>query len=161
MFRLDDKQTEPVVEVWSDSDWAGQKPGRKSTTGWVATINGNVVSWQSKLQSNVALSSSEAELYAANSAGTELMYLRGLLGELGLINTDTCGPSPIYMDNQSAMSIATNGVRSSERTKHIDVRHNWLTERVECGDAVLHWVSTQDQLADILTKSLEIGRAHV
>jgi hypothetical protein len=153
-FRKGDAQSNINVEAWSDSDWAGDKSDRKSTTGWIVRINGNVISWQSKLQSNVAKSSSEAELYAADSAAAEVMYIRGMLEELKLINTNTHGPSLIHIDNQAAMKIAQNSIRSSERTKHIDVRYYWITSLIEQNNIKMKWIETQKQLADIFTKSL-------
>ena len=143
-----------TVEAWTDSDWASNTVHRKSTTGWIARVNGNIVSWQSKLQANVALSSCEAELYACTTGALEVAYLRGLLVELGLLNNNRSPPSLIHMDNQSAMKTAQNGIRSSDRNKHVDVRYHWITEKLERREIELVWIRTEDQLADILTKPL-------
>lgn len=138
------------VCAYSDSDWANGKVDRKSISGWVAKLNGDPISWSSKKQRTVALSTCEAELYAKAAAIQEVLWLRGLLKELGL-NMET--GSTVHGDNQSAISVAKNGVRS-DRTKHVDVKYHFVTESIENGEVVLKWVSTHHQQADIFTKAL-------
>jgi hypothetical protein len=138
------------VSAFSDADWAGDHSDRKSTTGWVAKLGGDVVSWASKKQRVVALSSCEAELYAESAAISELLWQRGLLEELGLL---TPGPSTVRVDNQSTVATTKNGVKG-ERTKHIDIRHCFVTDCVESGVIKVQWVATQLQQADIFTKAL-------
>jgi len=138
------------VSAYSDADWAADKGDRKSVTGWIAMLNGDSVSWASKKQKVVALSSCEAELYAASAALQEIQWLRGLLNELGLGVADA---STLCIDNQSAIKVSKNGVKS-ERTKHVDVKYHHLTDSIEKGDVSLKWVPTTEQQADILTKAL-------
>jgi hypothetical protein len=140
------------VEVcaFADADWANSKGDRKSISGWVAKINGDPVSWASKKQRVVALSTCEAELYAEAAAVQEVLWLRGLMKELGL-HTKT--GSQVYGDNQSTIAISHNGVRS-ERTKHVDVKYHFITETVEQGSVQLKWIPTTQQQADIFTKAL-------
>ena len=129
----------------------GQQQGdRKSITGWVAKLNGDPVSWASKKQRTVALSTCEAELYAEAAAIQEVLWLRGLLKELGL-HTQT--GSTVHGDNQSAIAVSKNGVKG-ERTKHVDVKYHFITETVEHGEVQLKWVPTHEQQADIFTKAL-------
>jgi len=143
-------QVQVDVCAFSDADWANSKRDRKSITGWVAKINGDPVSWSSKKQRVVALSTCEAELYAEAAAIQEVLWLRGLLRELGLqLSTG----SLVYGDNQSALAASSNGVKS-ERTKHVDVKYHFITETVENGHVKLKWVPTQQQQADIFTKPL-------
>jgi hypothetical protein len=142
--------------AYSDADWANGKVDRKSVTGWVAKLNGDPISWASKKQRTVALSTCEAELYAKAAAIQEVLWLRGLMKELGL-NCQT--GSTVHGDNQSAISVAKNGVRS-DRTKHVDVKYHFVTESVESGEVVLKWVSTHDQHADIFTKALPAPAFH-
>jgi len=143
-------QVQVDVCAFSDADWANNKRDRKSITGWVAKLNGDPVSWASKKQKTVALSTCEAELYAEAAAIQEVLWLRGLLKELGL----SCrSGSVVYGDNQAALSASSNGVKS-ERTKHVDVKYHFITETVEGGDVKLKWVPTQQQEADIFTKPL-------
>ena len=98
-------------------------------SGWVAKLNGDPVSWSSKKQRVVALSTCEAELYAEAAAIQEVLWLRGLMEELGL-HTQT--GSTVYGDNQSTIAVSENGVKG-ERTKHVDVKYHFVTETVERG----------------------------
>jgi hypothetical protein len=146
------RNTHVQVDVcaFSDADWANSKRDRKSITGWVAKLNGDPVSWASKKQRTVALSTCEAELYAEAAAIQEVLWLRGLMKELGL---NVRSGSVVYGDNQSALAVSANGVKS-ERTKHVDVKYHFITETVESGQVKLKWVPTQQQEADIFTKPL-------
>jgi hypothetical protein len=143
-------QVQVDVCAFSDADWANSKRDRKSITGWVAKLNGDPVSWASKKQKTVALSTCEAELYAEAAAIQEVLWLRGLMKELGL---NCRSGSEVYGDNQAALAASSNGVKS-ERTKHVDVKYHFITETVEGGDVKLKWVPTQQQEADIFTKPL-------
>jgi hypothetical protein len=138
------------VCAFADADWANDKADRKSITGWVAKVNGDPISWASKKQRTVAQSTCEAELYAEAAAMQEVLWLRGLLKELGLhMQTG----SLVYGDNQSTLAISKNGIKG-ERTKHVDVKYHFITETVERGDVVLKWIPTTEQQADIFTKAL-------
>ena len=144
--------TQMVVDVcaFADADWANCKGDRKSISGWVAKLNGDPVSWSSKKQRVVALSTCEAELYAEAAAIQEVLWLRGLMEELGL---HTATGSTVFGDNQSTIAVSKNGVKG-ERTKHVDVKYHFVTETVEAGKVKLQWVPTTKQQADIFTKPL-------
>jgi len=138
------------VCAFADADWANDKKDRKSITGWVAKVNGDPISWASKKQRTVAQSTCEAELYAEAAAIQEVLWLRGLLHELGLhVRTG----SMVYGDNQSTLAISKNGIKG-ERTKHVDVKYHFITETVESGKVKLQWIPTTAQQADIFTKAL-------
>ena len=143
-------QVQVDVCAFADADWANDKGDRRSITGWVAKLNGDPVSWSSKKQRVVALSTCEAELYAEAAAIQEVLWLRGLMEELGL-HTQT--GSTVFGDNQSAIAVSENGVKG-ERTKHVDVKYHFVTETVERGAVKLRWVPTAQQQADIFTKAL-------
>jgi len=138
------------VCCYADADWANDKGDRKSISGWVAKINGDVISWSSKKQRVVALSTCEAELYAEAAAIQEVLWIRGLLAELGM---HTSLGSQVYGDNQSTIAVSKNGVKR-ERTKHVDVKYQFITETVESGKVQLVWVRSSEQQADIFTKAL-------
>lgn len=140
----------PAVTAFADADWAGDRTDRKSISGWLAKVDGDPVSWSSKKQPVVSLSTCEAELYAEAAAVQELLWLRGLLSELGL---PAHGPSTLYGDNQSTVKVSEHGVRS-ERTKHVDIKYHFVTDVLERGDVRLQWIPTDRQQADILTKAL-------
>lgn len=91
-----------TLHGYADADWANDSSDRKSTSGFVFLLAGGAISWSSKKQSSITLSSTEAEYIAGAHAIKELIWLRRLLGELGLpINT----PTMLLMDNQSAITI--------------------------------------------------------
>jgi hypothetical protein len=138
------------VSGFSDADWANDKADRKSISGWVVMMNGDPISWSSKKQRVVSLSTCESELYAQASAAQELLYQRGLLQELGLT---VATPSTLHGDNQSGIAVATHGVKS-ERTKHVDIKYHFLTDSIASGALKLQWIPTTEQQADIFTKAL-------
>ncbi|CAI7829725.1 unnamed protein product [Closterium sp. NIES-54] len=139
-----------------DSDWAGDPSTCQSTSGLVFTLLGGVVAWQSKRQNLIALSSTEAEYVALNRGGTEAVWLRRLLAELGY---EQEGPTPIYVDNQAAINLAKNSVLHG-RTKHIQIRHHYIRKHVEDKEVELRYVKTNAQSADFLTKPLTRDTFH-
>jgi hypothetical protein len=138
------------VCAYADADWANGRGDRRSITGWVAKLNGDAISWASKKQRTVALSTCEAELYAEAAAIQEVLWLRGLLKELGLRVQHA---SVVHGDNQSAIAVSKNGVKG-ERTKHVDIKYHFVTETVERGEVQLKWIPTTQMQADIFTKAL-------
>ena len=135
---------------YADSDWASDKDTRRSVTAYVYILGGAAVSWTSRLQQTVALSSSESEYMAASAAAQEAIHLRRLLESLGFKQD---GPTVIYDDNQGAIAMTKNPVMH-RRTKHIDIRHHFVREAVARGDVRLVYVPTSEQAADLLTKAL-------
>jgi len=138
------------LTAWCDADYANDRTDRKSITGWIVKLNGDVVSWRCKKQHTVSQSTCEAELYASAAAMNELQWLRGLLKELDLA---VDGPAIVHCDNQSTKSVIENGI-CSERTKHVDVKYHFTTELVERGLVIVVWVPTDTNEADVLTKAL-------
>lgn len=146
----DRRHTEPVLVGYSDSDWAGDAKSRRSTTGYVFQLAGGCVSWATRLQPTVALSSTEAEYMAVCAAAQEAMHMRRLLADVG---APVRGATVIWEDNQGCMALSKHAA-FHKRTKHIDVRYHYVRERVAAGDIVLDFVATEFQLADCLTKPL-------
>ena len=114
-------------------------------------IGTGAVSWSSKLQTLVALSTTEAEHIAAVEAGKEIIWMRQLMGELGY---SISGPSLLRMDNQSAIAVSKNPEHHG-RMKHLSLRLFWLRDAVQDGLISLTFVATQDMAADIFTKALD------
>ncbi|GIL57256.1 hypothetical protein Vafri_12510 [Volvox africanus] len=137
------------AEGFSDSDWAGDPMTRRSTSGYVFLLNGAAISWSSQLQRTVAASSVEAEYQATASAVREALWLRKLACDLDLEE----GAIEIYLDSQGALSLGKNAIISA-RSKHIDVHHHIVRERVVRGEVKLSYCSTERMVADILTKAL-------
>jgi hypothetical protein len=138
------------VLAYADADWANDKAGRRSITGWVVKVNGDVVSWASKKQRTVAQSTCEAELYAEAAAINEIAWTQDLLQELQ-VPVQQC--ATVYGDNQSTIAVSTNGIKG-ERTKHVDIKYHMVTEKIEAGDVKLQWIPSSENHADIFTKAL-------
>ena len=138
---------------FSDSDWATDKDDRKSTSGFCFKLSrsGSVVSWASKKQGCVALSSCEAEYVSFALAAQEAVYLQGLLTFFCLMTVDT--PVLLCGDNQGALALASNPV-AHKRAKQIETRHHFIRQLVEDKRIQLSYVSTKNNLADIFTKNL-------
>ena len=136
--------------MYVDADWAGCEKTRRSTTGYLATLYGSPINWCSKRQATTAASTMEAEYIAASEATKDTIWLRNLLGELGLIQDR---PTTVYVDNQAAIRLAGNPSTHS-RSKHIDIRHHIIRERVEMRDIDISYIETAKQRADVLTKPL-------
>jgi hypothetical protein len=145
--------TEMLVDVcaYADADWANDKSDRKSISGWVAKINGDPISWSSKKQQVVGLSTCESELYAQAAAVQEVLWILGLCKELGLqVRTG----SAVHCDNQSTIAVCKNGIKNGERTKHVDIKYHFITETMDRGEIKMQWVQSSEQEADIFTKAL-------
>ncbi|KAH7460370.1 Retrovirus-related Pol polyprotein from transposon TNT 1-94 [Phytophthora ramorum] len=136
---------------YSDADWAGDIESRRSTSGYAFMMNGGCISWRSKKQRTVALSSTEAEYMALSEATQEAVWLKVFLCELGEMASDEA--VKIYEDNQGSIALAKNP-QFHKRTKHIDIRYHFVREKVEDGQVVLQNVSTTDMLADMMTKAI-------
>ncbi|WVZ71321.1 hypothetical protein U9M48_019916 [Paspalum notatum var. saurae] len=130
---------------YTDSDFAGCRVERKSTSGGCS-----LVSWSSKKQNCVSLSTAEAEYIAAGSSCAQLLYMKQTLKDYGVELTRI----PLLCDNESAVKLANNPVQHS-RTKHIDIHHHFIRDHIAKGDILLQNVGTKEQLADIFTKPLD------
>ena len=138
---------------YSDADYAGDKVGRKSTSGGCQFLGRSLVCWSSKKQNSVSLSTAEAEYIAAASCCAQLLWMRQTLKDYGLVYDKV----PLLCDNESAIKIAHNPVQHT-KTKHIEIRHHFIREHVSRGDVDLSFVGTEKQLADIFTKPLDKTR---
>jgi hypothetical protein len=145
---------EPVsclsVTGYCDSDWAGEVSTRKSTTGYVFTLNGGPIAWTSRLQQLTSLSVAEAEYVALSETLKECLWLRPFLMSLGVKPN---GPTPINVDNQAAIALSKNP-EFHKRTKYIGVRYHRVREEQDAGNVVIQYVPTESNPADMLTKSL-------
>ena len=131
----------------SDADWAV----KHSTSGFVFTMSKAAISWGSKKQPSIALSSCESEIMAASEAAKEAIYLDRFVDELGYKLSDE--PIHLSLDNKAAIDSSYNP-ENHARTKHIDRRHYFIRELVEEGRLVVPFVSTVDNHADFFTKPL-------
>jgi hypothetical protein len=108
------------------------------------------VSWSSKKQTSVALSTAEAEYVAIGQCCTQLLWMRQTLRDFGY----NLSKVPLLCDNESAIRMVDNLVEHS-RTKHIDIQHHFLRDHQQKGDIEVYHISTKNQLADTFTKSLD------
>jgi hypothetical protein len=136
-----------------DADYAGDVDTRRSTTGYVFTLYGGAISWQSKRQPTVAVSTSEAEYMAAAAAVKEALWLGKLMCDLGMPQS----AMRILGDNQAALKLLRNPI-TSLRSKHIDIVHHFARERVLRGEILFGYISTSEQMADVLTKPLSTAK---
>jgi len=137
---------------YSDADWAGELNDRKSTSGFVFKLSGAAISWRSKKQSCVALSTVKAEYIALASAAQESVWLQELLSS---IKEPRVKPATIFEDNKSAICLAKN-LQYHSRAKHIDIKHHFIREKVQAGDIKLEFCKSEDMVADMLTKGLNM-----
>lgn len=143
------KQGDLIIECYTDSDWCSDRNDRKSVSGVVIFLNGVAVMWKSKKQQVTALSSFEAELYAAVLGMQQVLHLKTLIEELGFKVKKII----LLLDNRSSKLWITRR-QNTPRSKHIDIKNHFIRELYERGFMVIQHVSTQDQVADCMTKAL-------
>ena len=144
------KEDEVKLSGFVDADWGGDVNGRKSQSGYIFSLCGGVVSWASKKQTSVALSSTEAEYVAACLATQEAIWLRSLLADLNFIQEE---PTIIHEDNQGAIAMSNNP-KFHARTQHIDIKYHFIRDKVESCELLLKYCPSSDMIADMLTKAL-------
>lgn len=149
-YAPDPTQSGELFTTYCDADHGGNPDNGRSTTGWVVKMGTGAISWLSRLQSIVTLSTTESEYVSGCSSGQEIMWLRNLFTEFGYTLSS---PSQLYTDNQSAMAVARNPEHHG-RVKHLDLKFYWLRDAVHHQHIRIDHLRTDDMPADILTKAL-------
>ena len=141
---------------YCDANYAGDPDNRRSTSGFVFLSAGGAISWSSKLQPTTALSTMEAEYQAAAHAAKEALWLRKLAAAFGVPQPLI----PIWCDNQAALALLYNPI-TSPRSKHIDVVHHFVRQRIARGEISFEYIPTDRMAADYLTKSLSAAKLEI
>ncbi|XP_028116204.1 putative disease resistance protein RGA4 [Camellia sinensis] len=139
---------------FSDSDWGGSVDDMKSTSGYCFNLGSGVFSWCSKKQEIVAQSTAEAEFIAATAAANQALWLRKVLSDLHMVQNEG---TEIFVDNQAAIAISRNPVFHG-KTKHFNIKLYFLREVQQTGKVKLAYCKSEDQLADLFTKPLPVGK---
>ena len=160
------------ITTYSDSDYAMDPDGRKSTTGYLIYLGKNLIDWGSKKQPVVSQSSCEAELVAATTAGKKSAYLRKVLDEIIELATNSTSQAPrettgqvtepekkrhkyqLYCDNIGTIQALENGDFVG-RLKHIETRYYYLANEIESGNIKIDYVRSEQNPADIMTKPVK------
>jgi hypothetical protein len=137
------------IIAYSDTDWAGDIETSRSTTGYSIYLGNGIVSWLSKRQKRVRLSSTEAEYCGMTECCKQIQWIRNLFKEISF----PLPPVPLCADNQGAIFLASNPAQEG-RTKHVRIPEHYIREAVEFGEVVLYFVPTNLQFSDIFTKNL-------
>ena len=146
-------QSESPISTYCDADWGGDIATRRSTTGFICTYRGAAISWNSRLQRTVALSSCEAEFMALKEAIKEQLFIASITQELQPL-IGAIANNIIYTDSLSAIDLAKNPLHH-HRTKHVDIQYYFVREKYLEGISQLTYIPTQQQIADGLTKSID------
>jgi hypothetical protein len=143
-----------LLHGYADSDWVGSSVDRKSTSGYCFSLGSAMISWSSKKQSSIAQSTVEAEYIAASNASREAVWLRKLMSGLFQERLET---TVIHCDNQSCLKLTENPV-FHDRSKHIEMKYHFIRDMVQRRTIKLQYIRTDEQIADILTKPLSLGK---
>ena len=142
--------------AFADADYGGCKDTRRSTSGYIFIMAGGAVSWSSKRQATVALSTVEAEYVAMSRCAQQMIWMQSWLDEVAISHTL---PGLIKGDNRGAIALTKN-TKDHGKVKHIDIRHHYIRELLESGAITVEQVSSSDNLADLFTKSLPRDHHH-
>ena len=139
-----------ILQAFTDADHAGCKVDRKSTSGGCQFLGGRLVSWSSRKQSFVSLSTAEAEYMAATRCCSLVLWMKTQLMDYGSRMLRIL----IYCDSKSAIAISHNPIHHS-KTKHIELRYHFIKDHILKGNIELIFVNTHEEIADVFTKALD------
>lgn len=149
-FGLTFGSSDELLTGYVDADWAGCPIDRRSYTEFVFVLSGSVISWDSKKQRTVALSTTEAEFMGMTEAAKESIYLQSFLGQLGFHELTTV---KLFNDNMGALKLTENHTFHS-KSKHIDLRYHFIRDAIQKNHLKVKYISTDDMLANVMTKGL-------
>ena len=143
------------LTTYTGANWRGNSDNGKSTSSYIVMLASGPISFKVGLQSLTSQLTMEAELVAAAAAMKESLFYRNMMMELGF--TEEFRSVPVYIDNTSALHVSGNRT-FSPRTKHIALRYFFVQDLVKEGKVAIHFVKTEQQLADLGTKHLKKHR---
>lgn len=147
MYKQNKKES--LIHGYCDADWASNEDDRRSCTGYVFIFQGGAISWNSRRQQTVALSTTEAEYMSLSSGTQEAMWLKQMQDDFWPHLASI--PLTMLCDNQSTIKLAgTENYHS--RSKHIDIRHHFVRDKVLSNKLVVKYVQSSEMVADALTK---------
>jgi hypothetical protein len=149
-----DSELSPTAFV--DADYGGCRDTRRSTSGYVVLMAGGAVSWSSKRQTTVALSTVEAEYVAMSRCAQQVVWMQSWLDE---VEIEYSTPGVIKADNRGAFALSKN-TKDHGKVKHIDIRHHYICELLKSGGIAIEQVSSAENLADLFTKPLPRDAHH-
>lgn len=149
-FNFDRCFSEDILTCYVDADWAGDPIDRRSTTGYIISLFGNIIEWKSKKQNSVTKSSTQAEYVALSEAVSEVLSLKDLLTDFEI---NIVEPIKIYEDNLGAVDISHLG-NFTKKSKYIEVHYHFVNENYVDGIIDIIKIETNENIADILTKAL-------
>ena len=147
------KGQELTLLGFCDANFAGCRVERKSTSGSCIFLGDCLISWNSKKQNSIALSTTEAEYVASAMCVAQILWIKNQLEDYGI----SLRKIPVMCDNTSAINLAKNPIVHS-RTKHIEIHHHFIRDHISKGDIELQFVDIVHQTADIFTKPLGTER---
>jgi hypothetical protein len=150
-YRIPDNEKRyGLIEAFSDADWAGEAHSARSTSGMVVFKNETPICWSSKRQGVVSTSTMEAEYIALFNTAQHAKWLSSLEKQFGTFERVPL----LCCDNQAAITIATGGELGYKRSKYMEIKLHWVRDHFKEGHYEINYVSTEDNLADLLTKRL-------
>jgi hypothetical protein len=136
---------------FTDADWGNCLATWRSVTGYLSLLNGHLISWQTKKQPVVSLSSCEAEYRALTDFSCELLWLRQFLDEVGIVSADA--PTVVHEDNQGCIAVANfEANTNAKRMKHVEIQLHFIRDVIKDAKILLQYTPTNKMLADFLTK---------
>jgi hypothetical protein len=144
------------VRVFVDAAFGVHKDFRSHTGSCIVIGDTGAVHCRSCKQTSATKCSTEAELMAVSDSANQGLYLRHFLTD----QSHNTGPVTIYQDNTSTMALLAGGRPGAERSRHIDIRHSWLHDKVKDKEAVIVNLGTKEMYANVLTKPLQ-GKQYV
>ncbi|KXJ68396.1 hypothetical protein RP20_CCG003737 [Aedes albopictus] len=146
--------TPETLCTYADADWGNDTNDRRSVSGYVLKLYGATISWATRKQASVALSTTEAELMALCQASCEAIWVVNLLK---VLDVEVKLPVTVYEDNQSCIAICLEP-RKHRRIKHIDIQYFFVRELIQKNQIQLQYKPTEEQIADAMTKGLPAPR---